>query len=254
MLHTYLLLGTKGFSANGVGGLLTGVLVLSGLWLWWPRTVRQLIIRSTFKRNAGAERLNADLHNVFGAYALPLLLVLALTGSVLVFYFPVQKAVFAWTKTVAPPPDPVVEPPASAATRLPVETLLTIARNTIPGGTPTAVNYPTRPEQPLTIDMELTLTGFANYADVSMDPYTGRVLHATDERNMTAGARVMRVLCNLHFGWWGGIVTKMLYALTGVIPLALYVTGILIYSRKLRKRKTESVDGYTPHQTGISES
>lgn len=236
-LHSNLLLGAAGFLANGIAGLLSVLLLLSGLWLWWPRTLRQFRIRSSVKWRGGVERVNADLHNVLGLYLLPLLLVLSLTGAVLVFYMPVQNAVYAWTKTPPYPADPTVASPAAGAARLPVEQLMAIAEHALPSAHPTALTYPLRPGQPFACAMEFTLTGFANYAEVFVDPYTGRVLQVHDEHRATPGARIMRILCNLHFGWWGGTLTKVLYVLAGIAPTALFVTGIAIYLRKRRARR-----------------
>lgn len=237
MLHGYLLLGAKGFLANGYAGGLTVLLILSGLWLWWPKTLRQLRIRSTVKWRGGAARVTADLHNVLGIYFLPLLLILSITGVVLVFYMPVQTAIYKWTKTPPFPSDPTVTPPRVGTARLSVEQMTAIAERALPDAHPTALTYPQKPDQPFGCAMEFTLTGFSNYAEVFVDPYTGRVLQVNDERHATAGARIMRVLCNLHFGWWGGPITKSLYTIAGILPTAFSITGLLIYLRKRQARR-----------------
>jgi uncharacterized iron-regulated membrane protein len=58
------------------------VMILSGLFLWWPRKKKDSKQRFRIKWNARWRRVNYDMHNVLGFYAFSIALILALTGLV----------------------------------------------------------------------------------------------------------------------------------------------------------------------------
>ena len=58
------------------------VMLISGLFLWWPKSKKGMKQRFSIKWNARWRRQNYDAHNVLGFYVMALALVLALTGLV----------------------------------------------------------------------------------------------------------------------------------------------------------------------------
>lgn len=88
-LHDNLLAGSAGRKANGVGGLLTLALALSGMVIWWPgiRTWRRSL---TLQRGVGWKRLVWDLHSMMGFWTLGFVLVFGLSGVYLGFPEPFQ--------------------------------------------------------------------------------------------------------------------------------------------------------------------
>lgn len=60
------------------------ITLLSGLVLWWPKRWTKSTRKQSFfvRTNASFKRLNYDLHNVVGFYALAIALILGLTGMV----------------------------------------------------------------------------------------------------------------------------------------------------------------------------
>ncbi|MCC6445071.1 MAG: PepSY domain-containing protein [Armatimonadetes bacterium] len=234
LLHIHLLMGAKGLLTNGIGGLVVAGMLLSGFCLWWPATVSMLKTRLSVRCRYGLKRLLYDLHNVLGSYLFLLLLPLALTGAMFAFYTPVQQAVYALTGTPPDPKPPAVTPPAEAR-RLPIEALVRIAERTVPEARLRGVSYPTAPSEPF-IGWKQTPgeRGFLPYTSVTVDPYTGHVLRVEQDRTAPAGPRVMRALSSLHFGRWGGLGTKLLYSLTGLMPTGLFLTGLLRYLQRRR--------------------
>lgn len=57
-------------------------MLISGIFLWWPRKKKDAKQRFTIKWNARWRRVNFDLHNVLGFYVWAIALVFALTGLV----------------------------------------------------------------------------------------------------------------------------------------------------------------------------
>lgn len=83
-LHMDLLMGYNGRLANGVGGLLSAALTLTGLVLWWPgiRSWRESL---TVRFGTNFKRLNWQLHSVIGFWTFAIVFMWAVTGAYLVY-------------------------------------------------------------------------------------------------------------------------------------------------------------------------
>ena len=79
-LHRNLLLGNTGRQIGGISVLMMLVLILSGFFLWLPKKLKYLKQGLTVKYKARFQRLNYDLHNVLGFYAMIFLIFIAVTG------------------------------------------------------------------------------------------------------------------------------------------------------------------------------
>lgn len=229
-LHTDLLAGEGGKGLNGWGGLLASLLLLSGLWLWWPATRRQLRLRLTVRRRVSLRRTSHDLHNVMGFYSLAALFVVTVTGVGLCFNKPVGRFVNAHTPHNARlRPEPVAEGSAT----LSIEALMAIARKEVPGSRFVTVTLPTGPRRPFAAMMQRTGAGFFPYVSLRLDPHNGRVIGRDDDATDPLGKKIMRQIAVLHFGIWGGLPSKILYVVLGLIPLGLYVTGVMLWWNRL---------------------
>ncbi|GAB2521259.1 PepSY-associated TM helix domain-containing protein [Spirosoma aerophilum] len=83
--HYYLWLPeTIGQPVVAYGTLVFAVMLITGLVLWWPKNLKKSNREKSFriKWKAKWRRVNYDLHNVPGFYALAIGLVLALTGMI----------------------------------------------------------------------------------------------------------------------------------------------------------------------------
>jgi len=67
------------------------------------------------------------------------------------------------------------------------------------------------------------------------DPHTGATLRWTEGTDLNAVQRVSEMADPLHFGTFGGIWTKILYFIFGAILSAMSLSGIYIYSARMRK-------------------
>ena len=234
-LHIQLLAGMTGETVNSLLGLVSGVLLLSGLWLWWPAKLRLLRQRLTVKTSAGAKRFNYDLHNALGFYTLPLLLVLSLTGAIFAFWLSLSKWVERATHTKSYAPE-VKLSQASPAKYLALERLAAIAERTGPRQELVSVAMPQKAGQPFTAQKGTQREGLLPLTTITLDPVTGRVLQVYSDASAPMAHKIMYVAYALHLGWWGGWTTMVIYAVAGVAPLALYVTGVVIWLRKRRGR------------------
>lgn len=236
-LHVHLLSGELGELVMGVVALLTLVLVATGAVVWWAG-LRRWWDGFIVKRRANWKRINFDLHRASGIWTALFLLVTAFTGASLIFYQPFMVAADWFTAS-----DPVPRPPTVTPQRnlqpLPVDSLLRLANRALPGGVVTYVSFPATPTAPLSIrkwfDFELHPNG-RNF--VYLDPWTGAVLGMENARTVPLGTKVDNLLYPLHIGSFGPAMVRVLYALFGLAPLILFVSGcVMWWNRNGGKRR-----------------
>lgn len=73
---------TAGKMIVGISTLAMAIVLISGVVLWWPKTLKMWRNRSQIAVRKGWRRFNYDLHVSGGAYAVILLTIMALTGLV----------------------------------------------------------------------------------------------------------------------------------------------------------------------------
>ena len=71
-------------------------------------------------------------------------------------------------------------------------------------------------------------------SSVAIDRYTPKVLAVQKVLKPTVRNRVGKLISDLHFGTFGGLVTQILYLFVGLSPIVLFVTGLTMY--RLRRR------------------
>ena len=260
--HTRLVAGMRGYLFNGVLTFLAIPLLLSGLWLWWPKNGAQLKARLTLKRGASLKRRLYDLHNVAGIYLYVVLFVTTLTGAILAASHITEEGIGAYLKgqpREKPENSPdknrganangtnaggakrgaggeksarLAEPSAApGAKRLSMDEIVALARGARPGYELTRLQFPLKAGQPVQASYARA-SGFSTNESASLDPYTGQI-----RENAEAETRgpVMLLSRALHFGEFGGIFSRLLYSLAGLMPIGLFGTGFLLWWQRKRK-------------------
>ncbi len=112
LLHYSLLLNFPyGKPIVGISTIIVVVMLISGLFLWWPRSKELRRQKYLFQWEVGAswKRKVLDLHNILGFYISSIVLVLALTGLVFAFAWFRDFVYFAATGTAVLQNRPRVE-------------------------------------------------------------------------------------------------------------------------------------------------
>ena len=233
-LHAHLMAGETGERVGGVVSLLGALLALTGLILWWP-TRRRFSFGTLLPRDLSARSLLLS-HRDLGMLATPILLVLLLSGSGLVFYATAQRllngafgdAVPAYT---APPgPADLSGALADASTLAAVERALPGARIVFyypPRDGATVHEF--RAKRPC----ELHPNG-RSYAYVDG---AGRLLGSIDACALPPGERAVHAFYPLHAGKTESALYK-LAAFLGALALAmLSFTGAASYVKRIVGRR-----------------
>ncbi len=245
--HQRLIAGMRGYVFNGLLTVLGIPLLLSGLWLWWPKNGKQLRARLTVKSGTPIHRKLYDLHNVLGIYLYSVLLVTTVTGALLVKNHLQRDGlpkVMAELRGVEEPPAPKGDkgekkPQGDDETpkvvpngeRLSNDALLDRARVAAAGAAISRVSVPRKPDDPFAANYAVG-TGFNMGRTLYLNPYNGEVLPSK-----TPEVEANNVIKGLHLGDFGGVLVKIIYTLSGLIPLGLFVTGFWLWARKKLKKR-----------------
>lgn len=235
-LHADLLGGGTGRTVVGIAGGLLLLLASTGVILWWPGW-RRLTQGFTVQWASGWKRVNFDLHRVLGIFAVPLLVLSAITGLALVFPAPFTWALHALTD--APPrvsaPTCVVPPDAQP---LPLDHLAAAADSALPGARTTRISLAGGSDSPVVFRKKFPTEAHVNgMSFVHMDPYSGEVLAVEDVRRATAATRAMNLRYPLHVGGVGGLLVRGSTATAGLAPAALMTTGCMMWWNRTRARR-----------------
>jgi uncharacterized iron-regulated membrane protein len=228
-LHYALFADKIGTIIVGIAALLMCILTVTGLILWsgW----RNLISGFKIKWNGRTKRKNYDIHKVVGIIALIGLAFTGFTGFIWNFYEQAEPAIYALTFTPKPPE---VKSTVTGKAPLAISEIVQQANATIPEGKPSFISVPTKPDEVFTVYMKQPQDAqyFANKVDI--DRYSGEVLHVINSKTAKLGDRILNATVPLHYGTFGGNVTRILYVFVGLAPTILFITGLVMY--RLRRR------------------
>lgn len=223
-LHYYLLLPTEWpfYLVSGLGfvmilSLVTGLITYKKFWRGFFRLPRW--DRST-------RTWSGDLHRLLGLWSLWFVGVIGLTS---IWYF-VERAA----------PSMESEPPlARARAYLPapeaerVGRWVAAARARFPGISITFVQMPYGEDDPVVVQGQWRAWLVRERTNaIFIDPADDRVIGTRDAGSMSAVERWVHTADPLHFGNFGGLTSKLIWVLFGLMLTGLCVTGVIIFSKR----------------------
>lgn len=233
-LHTHLLAGESGEQVLGVFGLIAVFLLLSGLYLWWPR---RHALASSLRWHAGPPtRRWLSWHRSSGALLLPLLLLVTVTGVAMVYNKPTRSAlrwIFDDGAEVVPP---VPIPAQSRDIDWPA--LLQAADGQLAGSELRRVALPKPGNALVSLRARAAGEWHPNGRSVIwMDPYRLQAVQVHDATAQDIGARISEAMYPLHGGFIGGRAWQWAVAAIGLLPAFLLVSGFLFWRARRRRSR-----------------
>ncbi|NVD97289.1 PepSY domain-containing protein [Massilia sp. BJB1822] len=240
-----------GIYLMGVAAVLYFLALVSGLILLLPTLVKDFF---ALRAGKNRKRFWLDAHNIVGITSLPFHIVISLTVIVFAFhdqfYDSLAHVVYEGRPMfgAAPGEKPVVRP---LADMLPPTTLLRTVRDTAPGAEVTEVLFmgldSPRPMVRAAVADARHLVAGPTTGFVMIDPYTGKT-----DTDMLPGkedfwSSLVTPFFALHFGNYGGNLTRWIYFALGLGGAFLFYTGNLLWVEK--RRKNQLRDGALPQQT-----
>src|SRR5690606_5710067 len=202
--------------------------------LWWPRFGGWWPQLRWFAQPPVRRWLS--WHRSLGTLTLPLLLLVTLTGTFMV-YGGAARSMLALVLPDAPDPAPPALPArnaADAATDWPA--LLASARAALPHAELARIGLPPAGEPRLTLRARSPGEWHPfGRSLVWVDLGTGAAVGASDATALAPAARASHAIYPLHMGAVGGPLYRHAVALSGLLPVFLLVTGTLLWLRRRRQ-------------------
>lgn len=239
-LHMTLLVPKIGSYIVGIASLILLILTISGLRLWIPQKWKHLKSVLTVKRGASGKRQNYDWHNILGFYSTPIVSILALTGFCISFYLPIVAIVFALSgknPNVAANIYSMNSTYVATAKALPLDKIISIGKEYFPNNRTMGIALPN--DSVGSYRLDILLDGKAKSGQremVVIDQYSGKVLASSKDFPHVAQG-ILSWMQPLHYGTFGGMPTRILALIGGLIPAALFVTGFIIWWPRWKKAK-----------------
>lgn len=236
-IHWSLLLNTRyGQPIIGTGTLIFVVLLGTGLIMWWPKHFKKSTFKKSFtlKFSGKWKRINYDLHNVLGFYALLIALLLALTGLVWAFTF-IEKSVQRIGKpdTEQQAPKPFLSDTTLIRDTNALQTAFTTAQNIMPDWQRMHLRKPAKQNAipPILIRIYDDSETYYNAANAYFDACNGRYLGKNVFKEQHLGEKILRLNYDIHTGAVLGLPGKIIAFLISLICASLPITGFLIWKK-----------------------
>jgi len=229
-LHVNLFAGSYGATVVGISGLLLLLLSTTGIILWpgWKRIGPGFKIRL----KAPSRLVNYDVHKVVGILSLVFLAILAFTGSAMTFYETVDPVV-NWIARTSPSPEPPTSQLVADATPMPIDEVLRYADAALPGAETTKIFPAKTPEAAVNIWKKLPQDDHPYGSSyVYLDQYSGATLRVENSLEAPLNTSIWNQIYLLHIGTFGGLVMRVLYMIAGLTPIALSVTGYVLWRHR----------------------
>ena len=234
ILHFNLFADDAGHVIVGITGAVLVVITLTGLWLWWPTLARFAFgFRIRWRRSGFV--INYDLHRVVGVVSLPLVFVVALTGTFLVFYgvgSRIVHAMFLTTPELAAEqqtlPDPIGSSP-DLGLPLSLDDAARIAVGLLPGSQASSmyVSGPDGSRVKIWLRADGDIRPNVGSWHAWIDRVGGTVTSAMIPHNTPFAAHADETwVIALHYGTYGGEIVRFIYFVVGMIPAMLLATGV----------------------------
>jgi len=240
-LHVNLFAGDVGAKVVGISGLLLLLLSITGMILWpgWKRLAPGIKVRW----QAPNRLVNYDIHKVVGIFSLLFLALLAVTGVALTFQ-EMAEPVVNWLTRTSPIPDPPTSQLVAGATPMALDELLQNADAALPGEETTKIFPAKTPEAAVDVWKKSPQDADPyGSSRVYLDQYSGVVLRVENSLEVPLNSWVWNQIYLLHIGTFGGLVTRVLYTVVGLSPIALSITGFILWRHRQwdRARRQESI-------------
>jgi uncharacterized iron-regulated membrane protein len=198
----------------------------TGLWLWVPRLGSWL---AGFRWSRGSSQL-FNLHHAMGIWLCLPLAALALTGVYISFPQTAQKLTGQkLTAPGGPPPRPPRAAPLLAAPTLTPAEAVAAALESRPQAQIAQLDWPQAGKKAA---WRVEFAGGAKPVEVGDATSAVR-----DARARPARAGLPALMRGLHDGSKGGAAWRWLITLTGLTPLILGVTGLIMWLRRPKRRR-----------------
>lgn len=256
--------------SRAVGKAITGAcnlgflfLVVSGIYIWWPKkwTAAQLRNVMWFRRGLSSKARDFNWHNTIGFWCLVPLFFVVLSGVVISYGWAgnLVYRVVGETPPAPRPPAPAgprAEPPEIAIDG--IESLVVRAEAQTPDWRTLSFSLPTDPAAPVAFTLDSGSGGQPQHrASLTLDRATGDVRTWEPFAAFSAGRKLRTILRFAHTGEVLGIAGQTVAGIVSLGATVLVWTGLALSWRRLRAwmaRRKNARAGVIPGRTSESDT
>jgi uncharacterized iron-regulated membrane protein len=240
-LHWSLLFTTPiGQPIVGWSTLIFVVLLITGLVLWWPKSIRSAknLFWIRWQKSTPGHRKNYDLHNVLGFYSMFFALIIAFTGMVWSFKW-FQALVYVLAAGTTSPPNQVAmqSTPASLAVVKPVDQAFETARKRYADAAGFRLSPPADSLGAINIYVQQKEGLYYQTHQLQVDQYSGELLKERRHEEKNTGEKLITANYDIHVGAILGLPGKIIAFLVSLICGSLPVTGFYVWWNKRKQRQ-----------------
>ena len=237
-LHYSLLMGKLGTVLVSLLGMALLVSVVLGAYLWLPRG-KQRLIKAIPKVRTGSKKAIYDMHSYTGAYGAVLLLLMVVTG--------VGLATPQWVEPVVNLFSVRMEKqtvysavPVPGTKRITADQAISAGLAVFPTAKLRWIEAPIKVEDVYVLRLQQPNEPSQRFPKtfVWIDQFSGQVLASRDALKVSSGDVFFDWLHPLHNGEAFGLTGRILAFVSGLLPLALLLTG---WIRWRQKRKAKEI-------------
>ncbi|MDR2275516.1 MAG: PepSY domain-containing protein [Sphingobacterium sp.] len=224
-MHYSFLLGRIGQGICAIVGILLLMTIISGLVVYRKYIKKVILFQVPLYK--GGRRLYSSLHRVVGVWSALINIVLLVTGVWM--NIPVFQNLFSDHKTIAQQQGSFAEKPN-------LDKLLDYCEAAAPGFEPIAINIPKDNKSPILVRGHLPGTTFFLFggkaSNFAFDPVHATFMGQLDIEKADFSKRISWAIYQLHIGGFGGYIVKFIYALIGLTPALLALTGSYLWYKR----------------------
>ena len=239
-------LGAKGDNRN-VARAITGAcnlgflfLVISGFYLWWPRSWNLKAVRNVtwFRRGLPGKARDFNWHNTIGFWCAPALFLIVISGVVISYTWAGNLVYRIAGET---PPAPRANPPATtgnnstptADTLTNLDRAWSTAEQQVSDWRSISLQLPTSASAPLNFNIDAGTGGQPQKrGQLAVDRMTGAVTKWEPFSSNTRGRQLRSILRFTHTGEVAGIVGQTIAAIASLGGAVLAFTGLALAFRR----------------------
>lgn len=251
-IHTSLLVPVAGKYIVGLSALCLLILTISGLRLWIPSKWNRLKEALGVRMTGSAKRLNYDLHNVLGIYSAPVISALSITGFCITFSTPVIALLFMLS---GKSPQGVYQllGARSALSKevkvMSITDVVSVIQSQFPNGRIVRIGMPADSTGSYRVDIAYgSMPRSGRREMLLLDQYSGKVLLNSKRDFPGVGKAYLSWLTPIHYGDFGGLTTRVMALLGGLIPLVLFITGWIIWWPRFKKQRRSARQSPLRHE------
>ena len=231
-LHYALLMGKSGTVLVSLLGMALLVSVLLGVYLWLPRG-KQRFVKAIPKVRSGSKKAIYDIHSYTGAYGAVLLLLMIVTGVGLATPQWVEPLVNLFSvrmdkQTV------YSSVPMPGTKRITADQAVSVGLAVFPTAKLRWIEAPIKVEDVYVLRLQQPAEPTQRFPKtfVWIDQFSGQVLASRDALKVNSGDAFFDWLHPLHNGEALGLTGRILAFVSGLLPLALFLTGWIRFRQK----------------------